>query len=496
VGVVGVLATFMEWLGGAWAEHPLDPLVSWWVWCLVAVGVGLLLASVYWGLSRLVGRHSASLLLLAVGSVWCPIIASAWDTGTAWGVVGILVLTGIMWGRSVLSLAMIVALAFVMGAARPAPDWDPERTEEASLNMTPSVLLVTIDTVRSDANLFDDALFPVSQGWHHFTQAVAGACWTPPSMHTLFTGMPVSEHGGGVSGEDRIPSLRLDTAKSWVETLRERGYLTTAVVSNPHLRKKTGFAAGFDHWVHSDDAREPSWALHTLFQNRYRLNRNMAPRLMTTRDERVVRLAEETLRRLPKTGAFVWVHLFSPHEYKRAVEEAVPGWVAGRTELSVMRQAYAVNVQATAARLGSLTDAAKDWMVVMTSDHGESFGESEAWGHGTALHDPELRVPLVVRGTGVKPGKTTFQVGLQDVGRFILRQLDPPSGTEENGHFWGVEHGVEVEVGGVRRYPLRAAVRMLDGTYRSVERDSVIRGEANALSERTVAELQALGYMQ
>ena len=43
-------------------------------------------------------------------------------------------------------------------------------------------------------------------------------------------------------------------------------------------------------------------------------------------------------------------------------------------------------------------------LVIVTSDHGEALGEHGEDVHGYFVYEATLRVPLVIRGPGVKPG--------------------------------------------------------------------------------------------
>jgi arylsulfatase A-like enzyme len=55
-------------------------------------------------------------------------------------------------------------------------------------------------------------------------------------------------------------------------------------------------------------------------------------------------------------------------------------------------------------------------IVVVTADHGEEFHEHGRWGHGKSLYDELVRVPLVMRGPGIAPGRTVEEpVMLVDV---------------------------------------------------------------------------------
>jgi hypothetical protein len=61
---------------------------------------------------------------------------------------------------------------------------------------------------------------------------------------------------------------------------------------------------------------------------------------------------------------------------------------------------------------GQLND---DATVMIVSDHGEEFWDHDGFEHGHTLHDELLRVPLVVKGPGVTPGRFDAPTSLLDV---------------------------------------------------------------------------------
>ena len=56
--------------------------------------------------------------------------------------------------------------------------------------------------------------------------------------------------------------------------------------------------------------------------------------------------------------------------------------------------------------IGALREnnALDDTLVVVTSDHGEGLGDHGEDVHGYFVYEATLRVPLVVRGPGIKAG--------------------------------------------------------------------------------------------
>ena len=56
-----------------------------------------------------------------------------------------------------------------------------------------------------------------------------------------------------------------------------------------------------------------------------------------------------------------------------------------------------------------------DTWIIVTSDHGEALLERGELGHGKSVYDELVRIPLVIRGPGVKPGRLDDVVSLVDL---------------------------------------------------------------------------------
>jgi arylsulfatase A-like enzyme len=90
-------------------------------------------------------------------------------------------------------------------------------------------------------------------------------------------------------------------------------------------------------------------------------------------------------------------------------------------------------VQEDDAKLGSVlaqlarSHATEGLVTVVTSDHGEYFGEHRLVRHDTGLGEPVLHVPLVVHGlAGISPGVVDETVQLADVFPSILQWAGAP----------------------------------------------------------------------
>jgi arylsulfatase A-like enzyme len=78
-------------------------------------------------------------------------------------------------------------------------------------------------------------------------------------------------------------------------------------------------------------------------------------------------------------------------------------------------------------------------MVIVTSDHGEQFGEHDLFNHGNSLYRPLTHVPLIVSWpAGISEGRRIeYAVSLTDLGATIADALDwPPQDHLAGSSFW------------------------------------------------------------
>ena len=106
----------------------------------------------------------------------------------------------------------------------------------------------------------------------------------------------------------------------------------------------------------------------------------------------------------------MWVHYFDPHEQYMPHPDAPPEIAAGADSPDRRtKAAYDGEVWFTDHHVGRLLDFVDgqawggDTAVVVTSDHGEAFGDHGMSFHGGELWESLVRVPLVVYFPGVRP---------------------------------------------------------------------------------------------
>jgi arylsulfatase A-like enzyme len=264
------------------------------------------------------------------------------------------------------------------------------------------VLLVTIDTLRADRlGAYGDvrARTPILDGLARegavFERAYTPVPITLPAHVSLMTGLLPPAHGvrgnGAFALGPGIPTL--------AEALRASGRRTAAFIGGFPLVRRFGLARGFDEY---DDAMSKAPGVNYDFaERRARDVVDAARRWLSANEGRV----------------FVWVHLFDPHApYDPPAEFRTDDLY--RDEIAGVDAALGALLSAWDARPGGS-------VVVVTSDHGEAFGEHGEWSHSLFVYDTTLHVPLIVRGPGFAQGtRTRTTVGLTDVGATILEGLE------------------------------------------------------------------------
>lgn len=321
-------------------------------------------------------------------------------------------------------------LALVAGCGR-----GPEQPERP-----PCVLLVVLDTVRADRlgcyggpAGATPSLDAFAAGADRYRACMATAPWTLPSHASMFTGLFPVEHGthGFRVDEyvDNVHPLHPDHV-TLAEELRGAGYDTAAFVGNRvYMTPRHGVDQGFDTYevlggvsgevfdraLEHLDARgdDRPWFLFVNVMDAHRvykaysdaefrdLPREESPDLLLDR------LAEQVMGRGEAPGA-------------------LGEKVLGLYDRAITRQdAELGRFLAGLAERGAL-DAT---VVVITSDHGESFGSHGAVEHAKELYEPLVGVPLVVRAPGQREGRVVDRVGSGvDVPGLVARHVPGAAG--------------------------------------------------------------------
>ncbi len=287
------------------------------------------------------------------------------------------------------------------------------------------IAVITLDTLRFDG--FTPDLMPLTHGLmsagHVFTRFYASTSTTQPTHATLFTGLHPWEHG--VTRNGLVLNEALETLP---EVLQRQGYWTSAVVASFPLDRVFGYHRGFDAFDDTmDEGFSRKWAGTEVEGGRfYSLGESVSGR------------ARAAIDAAPPGPQFFWFHFFDPHDpygdtlapigddtlMYRALQVAWKDQQPNFPDLLARaRDLYDKDLKEFDQHLARLVEtllASEDYetTVILTSDHGESFGEDESLGHGTRVNSPQIHVPLAILAPAVlgpDPSTRTDVAGTIDV---------------------------------------------------------------------------------
>lgn len=270
-----------------------------------------------------------------------------------------------------------------------------------------------------------------------FEHAFSTSSWTLPAIGSILTGQLPPAHGARslgaalaavenpeeviVRGAKTFSRLR-GTVPTLAEKLGARGYATAAVTSNPFLDPRFGLDRGFSSYDQKPRRRASAvtdralaWLQENPTEPFFLLVHYMDPHLpyAPPAESRGVFTTEVDGSELDYTTGGV-------QSVRRALPDLSP---AARAFLSAAYDEEILFVDRELERLFAGVEELDRWrdtLVVFTSDHGEELFEHGGFEHGHSLHDPVLRVPLVIWGPGVAAGRYDPPVSLTDVAPTVL----------------------------------------------------------------------------
>ena len=280
-----------------------------------------------------------------------------------------------------------------------------------------NVLLVTIDTLRPDrlgcygySKIETPNLDRVARQGVLFENASAPAPLTAPSHASMMTGVYPTVNKVRNTGGFALPSSRPTLAR----ILAEQGWDTAAFIGSAVLKKRFGLNQGFA--VYDDEMPAPAGG--------------SAEEEPERRASEVVDRAVKWLDAQSGKPFFLWAHVYDPH-----IPYDPP---AGFREKYPDRP-YDGEIAYTDQQLGRLFDAAarkappENTLIVVLSDHGESFSEHGEYTHGVFLYDSTLRVAFLMSGGSIPSGvRVKQQARTIDLLPTVLELVGgkPPEGTQ------------------------------------------------------------------
>ena len=344
------------------------------------------------------------------------------------------------WKRSTpwLFAVFLLSLSAIQGGK-----WAHERIAVAKLpavsQSTPNVLVIVLDTLRADhlsSYGYSRATSPeidriASQGVL-FENAIAPCSWSLPSHASLLTGRPPSQHGmqnvqpmpwwgwrkNGLGG---FPTLG--------EVLKHRGYRTGAFSANRvYFTRNVGLGRGFIHFEDYFDSVGDSF-VRTLYGREFaRLYLNRTEKSKVTRALRYMRLESWLDKDSEGSGDFGGA--YGVRKRASAVNQELLQWIdrdrrhpffaflnyldvhysyggpRGYPKPDWDRETtideYDAGLKYVDDYIGRLLreleqrGLARNTIVIITSDHGESLGAHGLTYHGAALYRELIQVPLII----------------------------------------------------------------------------------------------------
>ena len=283
------------------------------------------------------------------------------------------------------------------------------------------VVLVTLDTLRADhvgaygGDVATPHLDRLAAAGALVEQATAHSPLTRPSHVSLMSGLLPTRTGVRANVSPAV----VPDVPPLAELLGAAGFRNAAFLSSVVLKGDSGLARGFQLYDDEFDA-DPA-----------------DPRFLTSAQKRGDETVAAAVGWLEAAAAderlFLWLHLYDPHDpyeppepfASRYPDRPYAGEVAWTDEL-------VGRLLAALERLGM----AAETLVVVTSDHGEGLGDHGELLHGFFAYETTLRVPLILRGPGIEPGRRLAgPAALVDLKPTILELtgLRPPAGAELSG---------------------------------------------------------------
>jgi len=330
-----------------------------------------------------------------------------------------------------------------------------------------NVILLTIDALRKDAlgcygnqeglTPFMDSLLQESI---IFTRAQSVGPYTQASFPGILTSSYYCEYGGG----DQLAPERVLIS----EALKEHNVRTAGFHSNPYCSEMFGWNRGWDHFYDSmEDETEPN----IPYIRGFAINEKV--------DDWLASVCEGG----KPTPFFLWLHFMDVHEpylptekYMKIAngslslsrEEMLDLFknvllerdVSDPAKVELLRKLYNCHVREVDDYVHRFLlnlekhDLLQDTVVILTSDHGDEFGEHGSLSHNDQLYSELIDVPLIIYGNVENKGKRCDTVvssvdiaptilhlfGLNPIEKFEGRSLMPLSDYADKGCYGEAVH--------------------------------------------------------
>lgn len=369
-----------------------------------------------------------------------------------------------------LGAALAVAVLVLAVPQTVRPRWVSAFESEKATG--PSVVLVMADALRADVcsvyggPVSTPSLERLAREGTVFERTYSCAPWTIPSLSALFA----AKHPPGLTprltpkerNEEEFKYYLL--ADYWLSgrssllpgSLRERGYRTIALIGNAAVAREDWLLREFDQvlGVCAANERFPVHLVHMPVL-RASLARLLPWASQTSLLDSTRLLAEQTCEVLAQARGkplFLWVHILDPHypyappgdfvpedspirefppgPYDSAVSQTMNLRHPPDQTIPHIKRLYEGEVRYVDSALGRIHEAVRKHeshygtYLIFSSDHGEELWEHGLGGHGHALYEEHLRVPLIIAGPDIKVQRRPEAVSMLSLMPTLCEILD------------------------------------------------------------------------
>jgi len=293
----------------------------------------------------------------------------------------------------------------------------------------PNLLLITLDTTRSDHFGFSGhqaARTPhfdnfVAERGISFENAISAVPVTFPSHTTILTGTYPVFHGV----HDNDGYFLDDSVTTLAEILKPQGFTTGAVLAAFPLDSEVNLDQGFDTY---DDDYQADWT-----QAEIEASGPFSFGFPERKADRVNQAVDRWLEENWRDRFFLWVHYFDPHQ---PYNPPAPYDSLFSSELYDGEMAFLDENFGLLLDMLEMRGLIKNTIIVIVGDHGEALYDHSEPTHAHFIYDSTIRVPLIfaVPGDRFRTGlRVPSQVRTADVAPTVLDLLGLPPGSDMQG---------------------------------------------------------------
>jgi len=290
--------------------------------------------------------------------------------------------------------------------------------DQAMISKPPNAILICMDTLRGDHLSCCGYPFPVSPSIDRlaeesllFENAISTSSWTLPSHLAFLSGIPLGQHDLPYKHRKMRPGQT--TVAGYLKNL---GYYTSAYVGGGYVGAEFGMDQGFDYfdensldvsrgfprvekWLETRESEEPFFLffhffdVHTPYGDKAADPRRFFDQCGCACDENLVKEIQSGA--YTNEGACGRFRVDISNRARHHMIHLYDADIAHADE-------YMQRLFDLLQRL-ELYDTTT---IIITSDHGEEFGEHGNWQHSKNLYREVVRVPMIL-----KPPKGAYPIG-------------------------------------------------------------------------------------